>query len=300
MKKLKIRSKKVKENLIAYAFMFPPFIFLFTFVIYPLFYSLFLSFSKYDFVYDSGPSFIGIGNYIRLFSDRFFLVSLRNTLYFSAVFFPLLIIISLINGVALNTEIKGYKFFRTIIFLPFIVALSIGGVMWSWIYSEHFGVLNFILRDVLKMPQLAHDWLTDTSTVLNCLVAVKLWKYIGVVTILFVAGLGAISKSLYEAAKVDGAGAWKRFIFITLPNLKGVFLITGIYGIIQAVKTFQLPFVMTEGGPGTATRTLYFHLWRNAFLFFKMGYAASIGYFTGAIIIILSLVLFKFTRSETR
>jgi len=298
VKRSKIRSKRFKENLIAYAFMLPSFMFLFVFIIYPLLYSFYLSFSKYDFVYDSGPTFIGIGNYIRLFSDRVFLDSLRNTLYFSAVFFPILIIVSLINGVALNTEVRGYKFFRTIIFLPFIVALSIGGVMWSWIYSEHFGILNFILRNILKMPQLAHDWLTDTNTVLNCLIIVKLWKYIGIVTILFVAGLGAISKDLYDAAKVDGAGAWERFVFITLPNLRGAFLITGVYGIIQAVKTFQLPFVMTEGGPGTATMTLYFYLWNNAFLFFKMGYAASVGYFTGAIIIVLSLVLFKFTQSK--
>lgn len=298
MKRSKIRGKRVKENLIAYAFMLPSFIFLFIFIIYPLLYSFYLSLSKYDFVYDSGPTFIGIGNYIRLFSDRVFLDSLRNTLYFSAVFFPILIIVSLINGVALNTEVRGYKLFRTIVFLPFIVALSIGGVMWSWIYSEHFGILNFVLENVLKMPQLAHDWLTDTNTVLNCLIVVKLWKYIGIVTILFIAGLGAISKDLYDAAKVDGAGAWERFVFITLPNLRGAFLITGVYGIIQAVKTFQLPFVMTEGGPGTATMTLYFYLWNNAFLFFKMGYAASVGYFTGAIIIILSLVLFKFTQSR--
>lgn len=286
------------EQLGAYGFVLPAFLFIFAFMLYPMVYTFYLSFTKFDFVYDTRPAFIGLRNYLDFFSDPVFIDSFWNTVRFTIAFFPALFILSLAVAVALNTEIPGHAVYRTLVFLPTIVPLSISGVMFSWMYSENFGLVNHVLRYVLRLPQYARDWLTDMRTVTNALVVVQLWKYVGIVVILFLAGLEAIERDLYDAAKVDGANAWQTFFCVVFPNLKESLLIASVYGILQAVKVFQLPFVMTEGGPGTATLSLYLYLWRNAFLFFKMGYASAIAYFVSAIIVVLSAILFRVVRTE--
>ena len=130
------------------------------------------------------------------------------------------------------------------------------------------------------------------------LVAVSVWKYMGMVVVLYLAGLQAIPKDLYEAAQVDGASGWKRILYVTLPNLRESYVICGIWTIIQSVKVFEQPFIMTQGGPGTATLVLYQYTWENAFKFLEMGYASSIAYIMGFIILILSLLNLRLNRTN--
>lgn len=289
---------KTRREIGGLMFLLPGFIFIFLFMIYPIFHSLFLSFTAYDFAFDLKPSFIGFDNYVNIFSDRHFLTSFRNTVVYSLLFFPSIMILSLFLALLLNRDLKGTGFFRTAIFLPVVVPISLSGIMFQWILNDNFGLLNFILRDVFPFSFLAQDWLSDPDWALLSIVGVSLWKFMGIEVILFLAGLQAIPKTLYEAAMIDGVKPWQSLIYITLPNLKETFIITGIWAIIISVKVYELPVIMTQGGPGTSTLVLYQYMWNNAFVFYDMGYASAIGFFMGFIILMLALINMRINKES--
>ena len=144
----------------------------------------------------------------------------------------------------------------------------------------------------------AKNWLGDPKWAMISIVAVSLWKNIGMLTILFLAGLQAISASIEEAAVIDGANVWQRIVHVVLPNLKQSYITCGIWATLQSVKVFEQPFIMTNGGPGTSTLVLYQYTWQNAFKFFEMGYASTIAYFIGMIILIISAVNVSINRED--
>jgi multiple sugar transport system permease protein len=281
-----------------YFFLMPAFLFIFVYMIYPLLNSLYLSFTTYNFAFDSKPVFSGFANYIKMFSDTYFIDAFRNTMVFSLMFFPSLMIISLIFALMLDKGVKGSGFFRTSIFLPVVIPLSLTGIIFQWILNEQYGLLNFFLSDILHAGFLAKNWLGDDFWALVSIVVVSVWKYLGMLVVLYMAGLQAIPNELYEAAKVDGATGFKRLVYITLPNLRESYVLCGIWAIIQSVKVFEQPFIMTQGGPGTSTLVLYQYTWENAFKFYDMGYASAIAYVMGFLILILSLLNLRLSKSE--
>ena len=291
-------SLNLKKQIPGYAFLLPGFLFVVLYMGYPLFRSLYLSFTQYNFSFDPKPVVIGIGNYIKMFSDSYFLDALRNTAVFTLVFLPGVMIISLILALMLDKGVRGSAFFRTCIFLPVVVPLSLTGIIFQWILNDQYGLLNWFLADVLHMSGLTHNWLGDGKWAMVSIIVVSLWKNIGMLVILFMAGLQAISNDIVEASRVDGANAFQRLIYITLPNLRESYIICGIWSIIQAVKVFEQPFIMTNGGPGTSTLVLYQYTWINAFKYFEMGYASSIAYFMGVIILALSSINMFLNRSD--
>lgn len=292
------KAKQTKKALVPWLFLLPAVVFLATFLLYPLLSALRISFSEYNFVYSEKPVFNGLTNYIELFQDRHFMISLKNTAYYTVVFFPLFILLALFLALLLNSKIRGINAFQAAILLPIVVPLSLAGVMFTWIFSQDFGILNHILANVLHLPHLQRFWLGDVETAMNALIAVGLWKYTGFGIILFLAGLKAIPVELYEAAKVDGVNGWQNLIYITLPNLKGSFSLVGIWGIIQAIKVYDQVVVMTNGGPGTATSVLYLYAWKNAFTFFNMGKGQAIAFFTAVLAIVISIVFQVLLRPE--
>lgn len=289
---------KLKKQIPGYAFMLPGFLFVAIFMGYPLIRSLYLSFTQYNFSFDAKPIFIGLQNYIKLFSDTYFMDAFRNTAVFTLVFFPVVMVISLILAMLLDRGVKGSGIFRTSIFLPVVVPLSLTGIIFQWILNKQYGLLNWFLSEVIHLPWLAQNWLGDGKWAMVSIIVVSLWKNIGMLVVMFMAGLQAISNDIKEAAHVDGASAWQRIIYITLPNLKESYVICGIWAIIQAVKVFEQPFIMTGGGPGTSTLVLYQYTWMNAFKYFEMGYASSIAYFMGIVILGLSLINMRANRSD--
>ena len=291
-------SLGLKKQIPGYAFMLPGFLFVALYMGYPLFRSLYLSFTQYNFSFDAKPILIGMGNYIKMFSDSYFIDSLRNTFVFTIAFLPSVLIISLILAMLLDKGVRGSGVFRTCIFLPVVVPLSLTGIIFQWILNEQYGLLNWFLTDVLHLGGWAQNWLGDGTWAMVSIIVVSLWKNIGMLVILFMAGLQAISNDIVEASRVDGANAFQRIIHITLPNLKESYVICGIWAIIQAVKVFEQPFIMTQGGPGTATLVLYQYTWINAFKYFEMGYASSIAYFMGVIILLLSGINMFLNRND--
>jgi ABC-type sugar transport system permease subunit len=288
------RDPRKRNNfIVSWLFVLPAVLLMGAFLLYPLLSALRISFSEYNFVYSEKPVFNGLTNYIKLFQDPHFLVAFKNTIYYTLVFFPLFMLIALCLALLLNSKVKGNGIFQTAILLPIVVPLSLAGIMFTWIFSQDFGILNHLLANVLHLPNLQRFWLGDTQTAMNSLIAVGLWKYTGFGIILFLSGLKAISSDIYEAAKVDGVNSWQNLFYITLPNLKGSFSLVGIWGIIQAIKVYDQVVVMTNGGPGTSTLVLYLYAWKNAFSFFNMGIGEAIAFFTAALAIIISVV-FKF------
>ena len=291
-------TRRQSRYIVPWLFALPAVLFMGAFLLYPLLSALRISFSEYNFVYSEKPIFNGLDNYVELFQDPHFLVSLKNTAYYTLVFFPVFMLLALLLALLLNTKIRGANFFQAAILLPIVVPLSLAGIMFTWIFSQDFGILNHILGNVLKLPQLQRFWLGDVDTAMNSLVVVGLWKYTGFGIILFLSGLKGISTDIFEAAKVDGVNAWQNLVYITLPNLKGSFSLVGIWGIIQSIKVYDQVVVMTNGGPGTATSVLYLYAWKNAFTFFNMGLGEGIAFFTAALAIVVSILFSLIFRTE--
>jgi len=296
----KRRSRRqVMDELSAYAFLLPALLFVAALMLYPMLHSFYLSFTSYDFVYDKAPTYAGLHTYMEVLKDGVFGVALRNTAYFALGFFPLLVVFSLGVALLLNMPLHGNTLVRTSVFLPVIVSLALTGVMFQgMILSGRYGLLNHILGNVLGLKSWTREWLTDPKTAMPALIAVSLWKYVGFEALIFLAGLQAIPMALYDAGKVDGANAWQRLLHVTLPNLRESFTLVGIWGIIQSVKVFEQPFIMTQGGPANSTLTLYYYTWINAFDFFEMGKASASAYVICFIILIFSLANMYFTRGE--
>ncbi len=287
----------LKAQIPGYFFMMPGFIFVFVFMIYPLFYSLILSFCNYNFAFDTTPKFVGLQNYLKMWSDSSFVDAFNNTMFFSVCFFITVMAIALVIAMILDKRIRGSAFFRTAIFLPVVIPLSLTGIIFQWILNENYGLFNFFLSSC-GLGFLAKNWLGDSHWAMLSIVGVSIWKYLGLLVVLYLAGLQSIPKELYEAATVDGASEGQRIRHITLPCLRESFVICGIWSIIQSVKVFEQPFIMTQGGPGTSTLVLYQYTWNNAFKFYEMGYASAIAYVMAAIILALSLINFRLSRTQ--
>ena len=291
-------THSLKRQLPGYAFMLPGFLFIAIYMAYPMGRSLYLSFTQYNFAFDDSPVFVGLKNYAAMFKDTYFLDALKNTAVFAAAFFPGVIIISLILALLLDHGVRASAFFRTCIFLPVVVPLSLTGIIFQWILHENYGLLNWFLSDFLPFSSLAKNWLGDDTWAMVSIIVVSLWKNIGLLVVMFMAGLQSISNDIIEASRIDGATTMQRIFRIILPNLKESFVICGIWAIIQAVKVFEQPFIMTNGGPGTATLVLYQYTWQSAFKHFEMGYASSIAYFMGVVILVLSFFNMRMNRSD--
>jgi len=283
-----IKKYKTRQALAGFLFALPGMLFVIIYMGYPMIRSLYLSLTRYNFAFDRSPTFAGFYNYVRMFDDSYFMAALRNTAVFSLGFLPSIMILSLLLALLLNTAVKGSALFRTGIFMSMVVPLSLTGIIFQWILNEQYGLLNSFLTNILHLGGLAKNWLGDSTWAMVSIVVVSVWKNIGMLVILFMAGLAGIPEEIIESAKIDGANSLQRVFFVILPNLKESMIICGLWAIIQSVKVFEQPFVMTNGGPGTATLVLYQYTWQNAFKMFEVGYASAIGYFMGFLILALS------------
>lgn len=279
-------------------FVLPAFSFIFTFMVYPLLRSFYLSLTEYNFAYDAAPRFVGLRNYVKMCSDPYFVIALKNSLTFAAFFFSSVMVISFVLALLANKPLQASGFFRTAIFLPVVVPLALTGIIFQWILNDDYGLLNYLLVDVLHLPSLARNWLTDQTWAMCSIILISLWKYTGIAFVLYLVGLQAIPRYLYEAASIDGANTFRALVHITLPQLRETFAVTAMWAILQSLKVFEQSFVMTGGGPGFATLVLYQYSWQNAFQYYDVGYASAIGYSLGLLIFLLFLINLRINRSR--
>lgn len=276
----------------------PAIILMIIFVAIPVGLGFYLSFHRWDGFND--PVFIGINNYIRLFQrDRIFEKAFTNTIIFAVAVVTVKNVLGLVLGLLVNQKLRGIIFFRTALFLPVTLSFVVIGLLWSWVYNPSFGLLNAGL-ELIGLDSLIRPWLSDTSTALGAIITVDIWKWTGFHMVLYLAGLQAIPRDLYEVAIIDGASAWQRLIRITLPLLAPVTFINVLLSLSGAfVRNFDLVYVMTEGGPNNATEVVLTHLVTQAFKFGKLGYASAMGFVLFAIVCAIGAVYVRIGRSGT-
>lgn len=281
-------SSQLRTDLAGWAFVLPSALGLLVFLAGPLIAGLFISFTNWDML--SPPTFVGLSNYLQLFRDPFVWLSLKNTLYYSALTIPGIIVTSLALALAVNRAVFVSKVYRTVFFIPVVSSMVAVALMWKWVYNEQFGLLNWLLSRV-GLPELG--WLSDPRLSMLSVALVAIWKSMGYYMVLFLAGLQGIPEHLYEAATIDGAGPWRRFWNITLPLLSPTMFFVLIISVIGSFQVFDQVYVMTQGGPGNSTLVFNYYLYQNAFEFFRMGYASALAYVLFALIFVITLLQVK-------
>ncbi len=239
----------------------------------------------------SPPEWIGTANYVELFNSSTFWLILRNTLVFSVFYVAGVMVVGLFLAVLVNNRLRAITFFRGLYYLPVITSTVAIGAVWSWILSARFGVFPNLLANfgIYNVP----SFLGDGRYALLTLVVVYIWKMSGYHMILFLAGLQNIPEEYYEAAKIDGATRWQSLRHITLPLLSSTTFFIGIIALIQSLQSFDITMAMTEGGPNYASATLSFFTYINAFVYFRMGYAAAMSFVLLIIVGIITFVNFR-------
>ena len=280
-------SLRTRETLAGYLFVVPAAVGFLLFIAGPILASFVLSLTEYRVI--SPPRWIGIENYRTLLGDPLFWQSLKVTFTYALIALPLGLILSLGLAMLLNQRVRGIALWRTIYYLPAVVSGAAVAVLWAWILNPEFGLLNLVLRYFgIRGP----NWLADTRTALPALIGISLWG-VGATMVIYLAGLQSIPTDLYEAAELDGAGAWRRFLHVTLPMLSPVIFFNLVLGLIGAFQFFTEPFVMTRGGPENSTLTYMLYLYRNAFAYGKMGYASAMAWVFFALVLLLTLAIFR-------
>lgn len=279
---------------LAMLFILPALFFYVVFLIVPLIGGILISFTDWEGYTFRNVSFIGLGNYARLLQDNVFWDALKHNVIFVIGTVVVQCTIGLIVALILDQEPRLAKFFRGVYFMPAVISLVVVGIVFSLILSPSFGIFNPIL-ELIGLGRLVRDWLGSPSTALPTLMAIQVWLGFGFSMFIFVARLQSLPVELYEAAKVDGAGDLRRVWHITLPQLKETGAVVAIMAVINALKIFTLPYVMTRGGPNHATEVLGTWAYFQGFTSVKAGYGSAIATILILFTFVLTALQFKYT-----
>lgn len=281
------------DRALVWTFLTPTMLLLLGIAIFPLLWSLYLSFTKFSVINDAntGPTWIGIANYARLLNDpqvwkRF---SITAGFVLPAVAIELLIGFGL--AMLLNRKFTGRGFLMTMMLIPMMLSPLIVALFWGYMYRPDAGVINYWIHDVFGLPRVL--WLTDLKTAMWALVIVDVWQWTPFIMLIALAGLSAVPKYLYEAAEVDRASAWFKFRNITLPLVTPLLLIAILFRTMDAYKMFDQAYALTGGGPGGATQVLSIYLYQMAFRDFNTGKGSALGYIMLIVIIALANLLIR-------
>jgi multiple sugar transport system permease protein len=287
-----------QEERDGWLFAMPTILGLLIFTIGPVVASFYLSMTNYDIV--NPPRFVGLANYAQLFGrDDQMRHSLAITVYFALVAVPLGLIIAFLVALLMNAQVKGIALFRTVWYLPALVPAVATGTLWRYLLNTDFGLVNLPLK-ALGLPPV--EWLTDPAWTVPSLILIQLWG-IGNTVLIYLAGLQGVPAHLYEAAEIDGAGAWAKFRHVTLPMMSAVVFFNLVLGIIGALQVFTIVYVIftPQGGTGLAgpeDAALFYvlYLYRIGFQYFRMGYASALAWILFLIIMILTALVFRTQR----
>jgi ABC-type sugar transport system permease subunit len=242
-------------------------------VIGPMFYTFYLSLTKWDGL--SAPEFRGLKNYRRLFEDPVFFISLKNNFIWIAFFITVPVVLGLGLAMVLNRSVPGSRFFKASFYSPMVLSLVVCGLIWSWFYNPSQGLINTVLRAV-GLEAMARGWLSDPDLVLGSVITVAVWRQVGYVMVLYLAGLQSVDSFLVEASKIDGANSWQTFRHVIMPQLQPITIVVVVISIIDSLRAFDLVSVMTRGGPFNRSSVLANFMYIESFNNYKMGYGASV------------------------
>jgi ABC-type sugar transport system permease subunit len=280
--------KRFRSNILPYLVVSPYLIHLTLFVLFPVVFSIVLTFHKWNII--SPMEYVGLDNFARLFQDRLFWRALLNTLYFLVIHIPLQIGIALALAYFLNQKLFARGFFRASFFMPVVISGVVVTILWQQLYGLETGLINRVLIG-LGLGRV--EWLSDWRIAMASIALMATWKNVGLYVILFLVGLQTVPKSYYEAAEIEGASAWQQFRYITLPAINPTIFMVVVLSTIGGFSLFIEPYIMTGGGPLNSTLSAVLYIYKQAFEYYHMGYSATLGLFF-ALLIMLVVVVQKY------
>lgn len=285
------RKRKIRDHLVAYSFIAPNFIGFAVFTLVPMLFSFVLSLMEWDGGTVNPMKFTGIQNYLRLFADSKFQNAYWNTLVYALGYVPLTLVLSLLLAIVLNAKIRGRNFFRTLSFFPYVASIVAVASVWNMLFNPSMGPVNMLLSalGIENLPR----WSADKNWAMITVILFSVWRSIGYYMIIFLAGLQGINADLYEAASLDGAGKWKQFLNVTLPQLKPTTFFVVVMLTIGSFKVYDQIFLITQGGPGDRTMVLVYYIYNQAFKYSDYGYASTVSIVLFLTVLAVTLIQFR-------
>lgn len=291
-------NRDLSKWLTIIAFLLPACAGLITFSIIPIFYSLIISFTDWNGLNAwnlaaGTPRFVGVDNYQLLLGGEEFYRTLRNTSYYIVLYIPLMLIFSIGAAVLLNNTFNGMSIYRVLFFIPVLTSWVAGALIWKWLLSADYGPVNQFLSFIgVQGPA----WLQDPLWAMPGIVMASIWKDMGFFSLIMLGGIQAINPTYYESAQIDGANFWHKFFRITLPLMSPILLFVMIISIINSFQMFPQVMIMTDAGPFGSTEVMVERIYKYAFQYFKMGYAASFSWVLFVIIFFFTVIQLKFQK----
>ncbi|MDW4572077.1 sugar ABC transporter permease [Microbacterium sp. M3] len=280
-----------REHRVALALVAIPVVGFLIFTGYPLVFSVYASFTSWNGL--SEPTFNGLDNFVEMVGDRYFWQSMGNTIFYM-IGIPIGLVLSLLLALALNRKMRGTTFFRTVYYVPVISSLAAVAILWQWAYNGDFGLVNQVLALFgIEGP----NWLQNPETVKPAIIIMSVWKGLGYSMLLYLAALQSVPRHLYEAAALDGAGAWGQFRHITVPLLSPVTFFLVVTSIIGGAQIFIEINIMTPtGGPEFSSASIVWYIWQKAFNYLQMGYATAMSVVLGLLVFVVTAIQFRLNR----
>lgn len=286
-----------KEKRLAWLLIAPSFFVVFVLVLFPIVRALWMSLHRIDLKRPAlGTPFVGLANYVDIIQEPYFWASMARTLYFMVVSVSLEVVIGVAVALLLNQQFRGRGAVRAIVLIPWALPITIDAVMWLWILNPTYGALNGLLYQ-LHIIDHYRTWLSTPMSALNWVIIADVWKVTPLVILLTLAALQTIPVHLYEAARVDGAGAWRAFWRITLPLLRPTLAIILVIRSMDAFRVFDIIYIMTSGGPSDGTKVISYYTYLEAFSFLRMGRGAALAWI---ITFVVGLMAFGYIRLVNR
>jgi multiple sugar transport system permease protein len=282
---------------VGYLFILPYLVCFLVFMVMPTLGGLYVSFTNWGGL--SVGKFIGLQNYIEALHSDIIWQTVRNTLYYTLLFVPAVTAFGLGIAVFVNRKLMGYALARVCFYSPYVMSVTVTGLLWIWLLDRQSGVLNYYISQLLGLGAAKIDWLTSTDMAMPAIVIATVWWLIGFQMVILLAGLQDIPVELYEAATIDGANGWQSFWSITLPLLKPSLTFVIITNVIGSLRVFGQMFIMTQGGPAGATTSVVLQIYNSGFQSFRFGYSASISFLLFAGILVFTILQLKMFRFGT-
>ncbi|MEB3120614.1 MAG: sugar ABC transporter permease [Snowella sp.] len=287
-------KNKTLVQITPYLFLLPALAVLGIAVFYPAFQAFSLSFTQYDLDLTQAPQWVGLKNFQKLFNDKVFWQTIRNTFLYLIGVVPILVIVPLGLAILVNQKLRGIRWFRIAYYTPVIISMVVAGIAWKALYASD-GILN----QLLKIGGFTDGipWLTSPDLALWSVMLVTIWKGLGYYMVIYLAGLQGIPVDLYEAAAIDGSDGWQKHWDITIPLMRPYLSLVAVISSISAMKVFEEVYIMTQGGPLNHSKTVVYYVYEKAFQDLEINYASAIGLVLFLFILILSIINLKISRN---
>ncbi len=285
-----------KQTLTGWGLLAPYLVVYLLFLLHPIFMGGYISLHNASLI--GVEEYVGLANYRDMLSDRYFWDSLRNTVFFVLISSPALVAAGLALALLVNAKLRGTVIFRTVFFMPYVLAVSVVSSIWLFIFRPYIGLVSAIAKFLGFSGEIL--WFDSPNLAWTAILITTVWWTVGFNMVVFLAGLQDIPDDYYEAARMDGATRMQQFLFITLPSLRHVTALVALLQTIASFKLFAQPWIMTQGGPGTSTRALVQYIYQDGFIFNNMGGASAKSYALLAITILVAFIQFKFLSGKKK